>query len=396
MLFSFRSLLVLAAVLFSTTACSKKTPPPQLRPPAPVVIATATQKDVPVLLRAIGNVEASEIVIIKSQISGELIKVNFKEGQDVQKGAILFQLDSRPYVAALKKAEAALARDRIIMENARTNYDRYRLLVKDGIVTTEQAEGYRTTAESAEANVAANLAEVENARAQLAYCTIKAPTSGRLGILAVHQGNVVKANDMSLVTINRIAPIKVLFAIPEKELSDIKKQLAGGRVAVEAEVTGTNSFSEKGLIDFLDNTVETSSGTIKLKGVFENTKKRLWPGQMVNISITMDIKKNAVVIPTQAIQTGQQGQYLLVVKQDSTAELRPVKVGPVQNGNTVIEKGLQAGEQVVIDGQVRVIPGSKVEIKPVTGDQGAGAKNQKPVPGTQSRVTSHQSPSAVK
>jgi multidrug efflux system membrane fusion protein len=344
------------------------------------------------MLRAIGNVEASEIVIIKSQISGELTKVNFKEGQDVQKGAILFQLDNRPYIAALKKAEAALARNRVIMENARTNYDRYRLLVKDGIVTAEQAEGYRTTAESAEASVAADQAEVENARAQLAYCTIKAPTSGRLGILAVHQGNVVKANDMSLVTINRISPIKVLFAIPEKELSDIKKQLAGGKVAVEAEVTGTNGFTEKGVIDFLDNTVETSSGTIKLKGIFENIKKRLWPGQMVNISITMNIRKNAVIVPTQAIQTGQQGQYLLVVKQDLTAELRPVTVGPVQNGNTVIEKGLQPGEQVIIDGQVRVIPGSKVEIKAGTGDQGRGTGDLKPATSSQPSVASPQSP----
>ena len=375
---SFKSLLVLSAVFFSTTACSKTAPPPPPRPPAPVVVAAATQKDVPVLLRAIGNVEASEIVTIKSQISGELIKVNFKEGQDVQKGAILFQLDNRPYLAALRKAEAALARDRVIMENARTNYDRYRLLVKDGIVTAEQAEGYRTTAESAEASVAADQAEVENAKAQLAYCTIKAPTSGRLGILAVHQGNVVKANDISLVTINRIAPIKVLFAVPEKELSDIKQQLAGGRVAVEAEVTGTTSFTERGMIDFLDNTVEVSSGTIKLKGVFENAKKRLWPGQLVNISITMSVRKNAVIVPTQAIQTGQQGQYLLVIKQDSTAELRPVTVGPVQNGNTVIEKGLQTGEQVVIDGQVRVIPGSKVEIKSGTGDLKPASSSQSP------------------
>ncbi len=381
MLRSISSALILTTVFLSLIACSKKSPPPQPRPPAPVVVAVATQKDVPVLLRAIGNVEASEIITIKSQISGELTKVNFKEGQDVQKGAILFQLDNRPYIAALKKAEAALARDRVVMENARTNYDRYRLLVKDGIVTAEQAEGYRTTAESAEASVAADQAEVENARAQLAYCTIKAPTSGRLGILAVHQGNVVKANDMSLVTINRITPIKVLFAIPEKELSDIKHQLAGGRVAVEAEVTGTNGFTEKGVIDFLDNTVDTSSGTIKLKAVFENPKKRLWPGQMVNVSIIMNIRKNAVIIPTQAIQTGQKGQYLLVVKQDSTAELRPVTVGPVQNGNTVIENGLQPGEQVIIDGQVRVIPGSKVEIK-------TGTSDTKPVLNTQSKISS--------
>jgi membrane fusion protein, multidrug efflux system len=339
---------------------------------------------VPVILRAIGNVEASEMVTLKSQISGELVKVNFKEGQDVRKGDVLFQFDSRSYVAQLKKAEATLVRDRVVMENARTNYERYRLLVKDGIVTAEQAEGFRTVAESAEASVAAGRAEIENARAQLSYCTIAAPTSGRLGILAVHQGNVVKANETSLVTINRISPVKVLFSLPEKDLVDIKKQLAVGRVTVLAEVPGVIGISEKGVIDFLDNSVEAASGTIKLKGVFQNPGKHLWPGQMVNISITMGVRKQAVIVPTQAIQTGQQGHYVLVAKADSTAELRPVTTGPVNNGHTVIETGLQPGEQVIIDGQVRVIPGSKVEIKAGTRDPGLGTKDLKAAPTSQS------------
>lgn len=396
MLRKLSSVPVLIALLFSANGCSQKTAPPPPRPPAPVVVSVATQRDVPVILRAIGNVEASEVVTIKSQISGELVKVNFKEGQDVKKGDILFQIDNRSYLAQLKKAEAALARNRVILENARTNYERYRQLVKEGIVTPEQAESYRTAAESADASVASDRAEVENARTQLSYCTITAPTSGRLGILAVHQGNVVKANDMPLVTINKISPVKVLFAIPEKDLADIKRQLAKGKVVVEAEATGAETVKEQGLIDFLDNSVEVASGTIKLKGVFSNAKKRLWPGQLVNVSITMSIRKNAVVVPTQAIQTGQQGQYLLVVKADSTAELRPVTVGPVSNGHTVIEKGLQAGEQVIIDGQVRVIPGTKVEIKSGTGNQGSGPANVKTVPSPQSRVSSSQPPVATK
>lgn len=363
---SFRTMvpIFLVAATLLLPACSKgKAEKPRPRPPAPVIVASAGQRDVPVLLKAIGTMEASESVTIKAQMNGELVKVAFREGEDVQKGALLFQIDPRPYQAALKKAEAALARDRVVMENARANYERYRQLVREGIVTQEQAEGFRTTAESAAAGVAADQAEVENARTQLSYSTITAPISGRLGVLSVDRGNVVKANETALVTINRLTPINAVFTIPEKELDEIKRQLAGGRVVVEAELPGMNGAVEKGVVSFLDNTVDTATGTIKLKGSFENGRKSLWPGQFVNLSITLSVRRNAVVVPSQALQTGQQGQYVFVVKPDATAELRPVATGPVHQGQTVIEKGLQPGEQVVIDGQVRVIPGSKVEIK---------------------------------
>jgi multidrug efflux system membrane fusion protein len=358
------ALLILLGASLLLPACSNtKAEKPAPRPPAPVVVAAAGQRDVPVLLKAIGTMEASESVTIKTQMSGELTRVAFREGQDVQKGDLLCQLDARPYQAALKKAEATLARDRVVMENAKSNYERYRQLVKEGIVTQEQAEGFRTTAESAAASVAADQAEVENARAQLSYCTIKAPISGRLGVLSVNQGNVVKANDSALVTINKLTPIYATFTIPEKELSEIKRQLAGGKVVVEAEVPGVAGAVEKGVISFLDNSVDAATGTIKLKGLFENSRKRLWPGQFVNLSITLAVRRNAVVVPSQAVQTGQQGQYVFVVKPDATSELRPVGTGPASQGMTVIEKGLQPGERVVIDGQVRVIPGAKVEIK---------------------------------
>jgi len=366
--------LPLAALLALLTGCSEKTPP-AARPPAPVVTADAAQKDIPVLLRAIGNVEGAEVVAVKPQINGELTEVNFREGQDVKKGDVLFRIDARPYMAALRKAEAALARDRVIMENAKANYGRYRQLVKEGIITMEQAEGYRTSAESAEATVAADRAEVENARAQLSYCTIKAPISGRLGVLAVHRGNVVKANEVVLVTINKISPVKVLFSVPEKHLADLKQLMSKGRVTVEAAIDKTGGSTEKGLLDFMDNTVDAATGTIKMKGIFDNAARRLWPGQLVNVSITMGIIKNAVTVPSQALQTGQQGQYLFVVKTDSTAELRNVKTGPSEHGITVIEQGLQSGEKVVIDGQVRIIPGSKVEVK--SGDRNPGAVDRK-------------------
>lgn len=363
---------LLACIALLLPACSKgKAEKPKPRPPAPVMVAAAGQRDVPVLLRAIGTMEASESVTIKAQMNGELTRVAFREGEDVQRGALLFQVDPRPYQAALKKAEAALNRDRVVMENARANYERYRQLVKEGIVTQEQAEGFRTTAESAAAAVAADQAEVENARTQLSYCTITAPISGRLGVLNVDRGNVLKANETALVTINKLTPINAVFTIPEKDLDEIKRQLAGGRVVVEAELPGMNGAVEKGVVSFLDNAVDTATGTIKLKGSFVNGRKRLWPGQFVNLSITLSVRRNAVVVPSQAVQTGQQGQYVFVVKPDATAELRAVGLGPVHQGHTVIEQGLQPGERVVIDGQVRVIPGSKVEIrqpeKPVAG-----------------------------
>jgi multidrug efflux system membrane fusion protein len=327
------------------------------------VTAVASQQDVPVQLRAIGTMEASESIAIRTQISGELTKVAFREGQDVQKGALLFQLDSRTYLAAIRKAEATLARDRVIFANARKDYERYSQLVKDGIVTQEQAEGYRTKAESASADVAADQAAVDSAREQLAFCTIISPITGRLGVLAVDRGNVVKANDTVLVTINKLTPINASFTIPEKELPQLKLHMAAGTVAVAAEVPGSVTGKETGAVSFLDNTVDPTTGTIRLKAVFGNARKQLWPGQFVNLSITLALKKNAVVVPSQAIQTGQRGQFVFVVKPDATAELRQVVAGPVVQGVTVVEKGLQLGEQVVVDGQMRVVPGGKIEVK---------------------------------
>lgn len=359
-----RGIAAAVCVLFILAAagCAKKAEKPKGRPPALVVTAAATHQDVPVQLRAIGTMEASESVVVRTQISGELVNVAFREGQDVRKGQLLFQLDPRSYQAALRKAEAALARNRAIMANAARDYERYSQLVRDGIVTQEQAEGYRTRSESAAADVAADQAAVDNAREQLGYCTITAPISGRLGVLAVNRGNVVKANDTVLVTINRISPIHASFTIPEKELPEIKRRMAAGKVAVQAELAG-NSGTEQGVLSFLDNTVDPTTGTIRLKALFDNSGRQLWPGQFINLSITLETRKNAVVVPSQAVQTSQKGQFVFVVKADATAEIRPVTVGPAARGMTVVLSGLQPGEQVVIDGQMRVIPGGKVEIK---------------------------------
>jgi membrane fusion protein, multidrug efflux system len=307
--------------------------------------------------------EASESVTIKPMLSGELTKVGFREGEEVSEGALLFEIDPRPYQAALNKAQASLDRNRVVMNNARKDYERYVPLAKEGIVSQEQAEGYRTRAETAAADLAADQAAVESARTQLSYCTITAPISGRLGTLAVDQGNVVKANDTALVTINKLRPIRATFTIPEQSLSLVRQRLAAGEMIVVAEVSGVAGFTEKGQVSFLDNAVDPTTGTIRLKGQFVNEQKRLWPGQFVTLSLTLDVRKQAVVVPTQAVQTGQKGPFVFVVKQDSTAEARLIVPGPAYESITVIDSGLQVGEQVVIDGQMRVIPGSKVEIK---------------------------------
>lgn len=342
-------------------ACSASKEKSNARPPAPVKTAAVVTADIPHRLSMVGTVEATESVVLRPQLSGELAAVYFTEGQDVSKGQKLFLIDPRPWQAALKKVEAALLRNRVIMENARRDYERYAQLVKDGIVTQEQAEAYRTKAESAAADVEADRAALENARVQLSYCTITAPISGRLGNLTVTRGNVVEANKTALVTLNTIAPIYVSFGLPERELAAVKARMASGRLAVEAELQGGGI--EQGTLTFLDNAVDAATGTIKLKGSFANQQRKLWPGQFVQIGLTLDIRKGAVAIPSQAIQNGQQGTYVFVVKPDMTADVRPITVGPSHKGMTAVEKGLQAGEQIVIDGQMRVVPGGKVEIR---------------------------------
>lgn len=373
-------------LLLALPACSpKKKEKSKSIPQALVVIAVARYQDVPIEIKTFGTMEASESVTIKPMLSGELTTVAFREGEDVKEGALLFEIDPRPYQAALNKAESSLARNRVIMKNARKDYERYLQLAKEGLVSQEQAEGYRTRAETAAADFAADQAGVENARTQLSYCTITAPISGRLGALAVDQGNVVKANETPLVTINKLIPIRATFTIPEQSLSLVQQRLAAGPMTVAAEVPGTAGFSEKGLVSFLDNAVDPTTGTIRLKGQFANEQKRLWPGQFVTLSLLLEVREQAVVVPSQAVQTGQSGQFVFVVKADKTAEVRPVVPGPDYKAITVIDSGLQVGEQVVIDGQMRVVPGSKVEIKtakklePEAGKRSAEAITPAPV-----------------
>jgi multidrug efflux system membrane fusion protein len=352
--------IVVSGFLF---ACSKPAQPPP-KPPVPVTAGTVIQKTVPIQIRAIGNVEAYSTVSVKSQIGGILTRVHFREGQDVRKGDILFTIDPRPYEAALKQAEANLAKDNAQLENAREEVRRYAELVKKGYVAQQQYDQIRTNAATFEATVNADKALVENARLQLKYCYIYSPIDGRTGNLFANEGNLIKANaDTSMVVINQIQPIYVTFSVPEQYLPEIKKYTSGGKVEVQAFITKSEDNPEEGILTFVDNAVDVATGTIKLKATFANKIKRLWPGQFVDVVMILTTQPNAIVVPSQSIQTGQKGQYVFIIKNNLTVEDRPIIVGRTLNSETVIEKGLQSGEKVVTDGQLRLVPGAKVEIK---------------------------------
>jgi multidrug efflux system membrane fusion protein len=364
---------LLLLAVFSSGCSNEKSKKP-VSAPIPVIVSTATQKTVPVQLRAIGNVEAYSTVTVKSKVGGELLRVHFTEGQDVKKGDLLFAIDPRSYEAALRQAEANLQRDLAKAKSALDDAHRYESLIQRQVVSPQQYEKVRSDADALEATVLADRAAVENARIQLDYCSIRSPIDGRTGSLIVKQGNIIKAEDVSLVVINQIIPINVAFSIPEQFLSEIKKYTASGKILVEALVPMNEEKPSKGVITFIDNTVDSQTGTIRLKGTFANRDKKLWPGQFVNVVLTLTTEPNAIVVPSQAIQIGQEGQYVFVVKQDLTVESRPVVAGRTMDTETVIQKGLQADEKVVTDGQLRLYPGAKVEIK--TSDS-AKATNQK-------------------
>ena len=350
-------------------ACSGgKAQPPKIEA-LPVSAAAVVQKAVPVQIRAIGNGEAYSTVGIKSQIGGVLTRVHFREGQDVSKGDLLFTIDPRPYEAALKQAEANLAKDIAQVENAREEVRRYAELVKKGYVAQEQYDQIRTNAAALEATVNADKAAVENAQLQLKYCYIYSPLTGRTGSLISYEGNLIKATaDTSMVVINQIQPIYVTFSVPEYSLAEIKKYMAIERVKVDAAIGKDDSHPVQGVLTFVDNAVDMTTGTIKLKATFANQEKRLWPGLFVSVAVTLTTQPDAMVIPSQAIQTGQSGQYVFVIKDDLTVESRPVTVPRSLDGETVVDKGLKPGEKVVTDGQLRLIPGSRVEIKQEQGN----------------------------
>ena len=352
-------------IALALAGCAKQQAAAPLAPTVPVVVAKVVEKDVPVELRAIGNVEAYSTVSIKAQVTGPVMTVHFQGGQEVHNGDLLFEIDKRPFEVALKQAQADLARDMAKAQNARVQANRYQNLYEQGIVPKLQYDAQRTDAEAQEAVVQADRATIESARLNLQYCSIHAPIDGRTGSVLVKPGNLTKANDVPvLVIINQIVPIYVDFAIPEQNLADVKRYHAAHKMRVTALVPDQGNAPEEGTLAFVDNAVDYATGTIRLKARFANLQRRLWPGQFVTVVLTLTTEPHVLVVPSQALSISQSGSFVFVVKSDNTAEMRSVTPGRTVGGETIIEKGLRAGETVVTDGQLRLLNGSHVAAKP--------------------------------
>jgi membrane fusion protein, multidrug efflux system len=356
-----------------------------VRPPAPVIVAAVEQRDIPVEIRAIGNVEAYQTVQIRSQVNGQIVKILFREGDDVRDDQLLFQLDKRPFQADLDKAIGQLNHDRAQAENSRVEAQRYSELDKQGIVSHELADQMRTQAKADASAVQADTAAVEAARVQLQYTDMTAPIDARAGAVLINLGNLVKANDTPyLVQLNQVTPIYVTFSIPEANLNQVRRLFASRQLKVLAYPKGDATNPAVGRLSFIDNGVDTTTGTFKVKGTFANKDRRLWPGQFVDAALELSMQKDAVVVPTKAIQTGQQGEYVYVVKSDSTAEPRPVKTSGTYQNLTLISDGLKIGERVIVDGQLRVAPNAKVIVQGmVSGTQTDAADMSKRAGGSQ-------------
>jgi multidrug efflux system membrane fusion protein len=363
-------------------------------PASPVTAAKAELRDVPVQVRQIGSVEPVAIIAVKAQIGGALTKVLFREGDDLRKGQQIFEIDPRPYQQAIDQAQAAiekdnalinqaeanLARDRVQTANAKEQAQRYDALAKEGLISKDQNSTYQTTfnsqnealradeaaINSAKASLNVDKAALETAKLNLSYCSISSPIDGRAGSLLVQAGNLVKANDTSaLVNINQMEPVYVTFSVPEQLLGEIRAYSKGNPIAVNAIVSPEHSAV--GRLNFIDNLVDNTTGTIKLKAEFPNADRSLWPGQFVNVVMTLRTLRGVTVIPSEAIQSGQQGQFVFVLKPDQTVEPRVVKPGQTIDNQIVVESGVAPGETVITDGQMRLVPGARVTVVPGVG-----------------------------
>jgi multidrug efflux system membrane fusion protein len=381
-----------AQCLLFLSACKTAQPAkgPAAMPIVPVSVARATQESVPTELRVVGTVEASAIVQIKSEVSGQLLRVGFTEGQNVAKGDLLFEIDPRPYQEALRQAEANVARDRAQIGQMEANLardaaqarfnqsdaERYAELAKAGVVSRSQSDQAKTGADvsresaratqagivSAKAALDGDLSAVGAAKLNLDYCQIRSPLSGRTGNLLVHAGNLVKANDVPLVVIHQVSPIFVNFNVPEQHLAAVRRLNANHPLAVHVFSQDDATRSSAGTLAVIDNTVDTATGTIHLKATFDNRDAALWPGQFVTSVLTLDTIQGATVVPAEAVQAGQQGQFIYVVGSDSKVAIRLVTPGRAFGRKMVIEKGIAPGDTVVTDGQLRLFPGAQVQL----------------------------------
>lgn len=364
-----------------------------------MVVAKVTPKNVPIELQVVGNVEALSTVSIRPQVSGQLTRVTIQDGDYVKKGDPLFTIDPSVIQGQLAQAQANLSRSTALLAQAQANLgrdeaqaayakgvaDRYAKLVAEGVFSKDQGEQQRTSADvaaqavqadraaiaSARAQMEADKAAIANIQIQLNYTDVKSPLDGRVGTVTVKAGNIVTQNNTELMQVLQVEPIYVTFAVPEGRLADVKKYMAMGTLPVIALPQDGSSDAETGKLAFIDNAVDTSTGTIKLRGLFQNTGHKLWPGQFVNVTLRLTTRQNALTVPNQAVQTGQDGTFVYVVKEDRTVEVRPVVTGPRVDLDLVIEKGVETGETVVTEGQLRLQPGSRVQIR----GEGRGAPN---------------------
>ena len=344
------------------------------REAVPILAAKVVQKTVSDSIRAIGRVEAFSTVDVKAQINGQVMQVHFRQGQDVKQGDPLFTIDPRPFQAALEQAQANLAKDRAQYRQAAADERRYATLLKQNVSSRQQYDQVEATAAALSASIQADEAAVQTARLNLEYTEIRAPIDGRTGDLLVHAGNLVKPDaDTAMVVINQVHPVYVAFAIPEQKLPDVREFMAEHKLAVQVSLPGQQGPVESGELSFVDNSVDAKTGTINLKGEFANTDARLWPGEFVNTTLILREHPGAILVPSQAVQTGQQGSFVFVVQPDMKAVIRPVVVGESIDNQTVVTSGLKPGETVVTDGQLRLIPGATVTIKSGLVENGAAS-----------------------
>ena len=342
--------------------CEKKAPATFERPPAPVTVAAAITRDVPVYLDAIGKTVAREVVSIQPQVSGRIVQIHFTDGADVKVGQVLFTIDPRPYQAQLNAAEANLAQAKAQLDLAKINFDRVASVTDQRAVSRQDYDVKKNAIEVAEAQVKQNQAAVETARLNLDYCTIRSPLNGRAGQRLVDLGNVVTANNSSLLVIQRFDPIYVDFTIPENDLTAVQRNMTQGTLKVEVQLPDQADKPRDGKLTFLDNSVQEGTGTVKLRATIANNDRRFWPGRFANIRLILGMNRGAVLIPADAPQMSAKGPFLYVVKDDSSAELRPVNLGQRQGDLVVINQGINAGERVVVQGQLAVTPGGKVNV----------------------------------
>ena len=367
-----RTTALLALPVFAA-GCAKPRRPE--RPRVPVTVAPVRQRSVPYDISAIGSVTPLQSVAVRSQVSGILMRVGFEEGEEVEAGRVLFEIDRRPYQAALNQALGALAKDQAQLVNARMQVSRYQELARTQMATQEQLDQMVATAQAYAATVAADSAAVETARLNLDFCTIRAQIAGRTGSLLLREGNLVSAGGANpLVVINQIRPIAVSFSVPQQYLDDIRRFSATRRLQVVIRPSDDSAATMTGTLTFINNQVDTTTGTIQLKATFVNADRRLWPGEFVTVRLILDVQPDVLTIPSQAVMTGQAGTFVYVVNPDRSASTKPIQVGRPVDDDIVVAAGLQVGDTVVTDGQLRLVPGAQVEIKgepagaPASGD----------------------------